>query len=145
MRTIFSNTVRRFELGYIEGRNAGSILIYDGAGLAMEGELDGHVIGPTPAGKWQARHRRYIAIWGRQRSEGPWLGSAFVTTHAAPTLGSGFTVASKLPSTFYDPRLNDADMTREQPAREAVYIEDGILNRSGMARIDITYNKMFRA
>ncbi|WPO40327.1 filamentous haemagglutinin family protein [Tardiphaga sp. 42S5] len=146
-RTIFDrNTVRRFELGYIEGRNAGSILIYDGAGLAMEGELDGHVItGRRQLANGKPATAGILQFGGGSVPEGPWLGSTFVITHAAPTLGSGFTVASKLPSTFYDPRLNDADMTREQPARaKTVYIEDGILNRSGMARIDITYNKMFR-
>ena len=140
------NTERHFEQGYLEGRNAGSVLIYDGAGLAIEGELDGHVVTgrrqlangkPATAGKLQ--------FGGGSVPEGPWLASTFVITHAPLMLGSGFTVGSTLPRVLFDPQLNTTDNTREPRDRaKTAYIDDGILNRSGMGRIDIVYNKMFK-
>ncbi len=139
-RTVFDrNTEKRFERGYIEGRNAGSILIYDGAGLVMEGELDGHVItGRRQAANGKPATAGSLQFGGGSVPEGAWLGSTFVITHAPVTLADDFTVDSKLPSDFYDLSRDIKDRAK------TAYIADDILNRSGMGRIDIFYNKAFK-
>ncbi|WP_130230587.1 filamentous hemagglutinin N-terminal domain-containing protein, partial [Bradyrhizobium sp. Leo121] len=139
-RSVFDrNNERRFEQGYIEGRNAGSIAIYDGAGLVMEGELDSHVItGTRQAANGKPATAGSLQFGGGSVPEGPWLGSTFVITHDPVKLASNFTVDSELPSDFYD-------LTRDPKERaKTAYIADGILNRSGVGKIDIFYNKAFK-
>ncbi len=146
-RNVFDrNNVRRFEQGYIEGRNAGSIVIYNGAGLALEGELDGHVItGRRQTANGKPATAGSLQFGGGSVPEGPWLASTMVITHKPVMLADDFTVDSKLPNDFYDPKLSDTDMAREAKGRaKTTYIADDILNRSGMGRIDIIYNKAFK-
>lgn len=139
-RSVLDRTAeRRFEQGYIEGRNAGGIVIYDGAGLVMEGELDGHVItGRRQAANGKPAAAGTLQFGGGSVPEGPWLASTLVVTHDPVALAGDFTVDSDLPSDFYD-------LTRNPKERaKTAYIADSILNRSGMGKIDIYYNKAFK-
>ncbi len=80
---------RRFEQGYSEGRNAGGIYIYNGAGFAMEGELDGHVItGERQAAGGKGRGRRPLQDrWRGPTKDYPWLTSNVIVTIARSPRG----------------------------------------------------------
>jgi len=139
-RSIFDrSTVRRFEQGYLEGRNAGGIVVYDGAGLAMEGELDGHVItGRHQAANGKTASSGSLQLGGGSVPEGPWLTSTLVITHNPVTLADDFTVESKLPRDFYDTQKDASGRAK------TTYVLDEMLNRSGMGKVEIIYNKSFK-
>ena len=130
---------RRFETGYVEGRNAGGIYIYNAAGLALDGELDGRVVtGERQAADGKAATGGLLQIGGGSptRDYG-WLTSNIIVGSTPVHLASEFDVGTALPGAYFDGSL-------AEPARaKTSWLNAGMLNRSGMATINLFFNKSF--
>ena len=129
----------RFETGYVEGRNAGGIVIYNGAGLAMEGEIDGHVItGERQATGSSVATAGSLQLGGGSDPERSWLSSNIIVSNDPTRLAAGFTVASALPTAFYD-------TTVERTYRaKTTYLDADMLRESGLGTFNLFYNKDFK-
>ena len=131
----------RFEKGYTEGRRAGEIYVYHGAGFAMDGELDGRVItGERQALGDDAATGGLLQIGGdNPTTDSPWLSSNLVVSGAPVRLADDFTALTALPAAYFDP------VGRSEVASRAkmTWLDAGMLNRSGMATFNLFFNKSF--
>ncbi|KZD24061.1 filamentous haemagglutinin family protein [Tardiphaga robiniae] len=132
---------RRFEQGYSEGRNAGSIYIYNGAGFAMEGELDGHVItGERQAAGGKAAAGGLLQIGGGSPTkDNPWLTSNVIVTRSPVHLAGDFDVNSMLPTAYFDSTTPLPLASRAK----TVWLDSGMLNRSGMGKFNLFFDRSF--
>ncbi|MBB5048281.1 filamentous hemagglutinin family protein [Rhodopseudomonas rhenobacensis] len=128
----------RFEEGYTDGRNAGGIVIYNGAGLVMEGEIDGHVItGARQATGSSVATAGSLQLGGGSDPERSWLSSNIIVSNDPARLAAGFTVASALSTAFFDTSV-------EQPYRaKTTYLDADMLSESGIGTFNLFYNKTF--
>ncbi|WP_441279283.1 filamentous hemagglutinin family protein [Tardiphaga sp. 172_B4_N1_3] len=131
----------RFEQGYTEGRGAGGIYIYHGAGLAMDGEVDGRVIaGERQVAGGEVAVGGVLQIGGDDPvSDSPWLTSSLILSSAPTRLADSFNVGSALPAAYFNP------VGTSQPASRAktTWLDSGMLNKSGMGTFNLFFNKSF--
>jgi filamentous hemagglutinin len=133
------NHVTRFEKGYTEGKDAGGIVIYNAAGFAIEGEIDGRVVtGQHQAIGGKAAVAGSLQLGGGSSDEALWLSSSIVLTGVLPLLGEDFNARSTLPVAFYDPKPG------EEYRSKTTYLDAGMLGRSGLGTLSWIYNKTFR-
>jgi filamentous hemagglutinin len=127
----------RFEQGYTEGRKAGAIVIFNGAGLAMEGEVDGHVItGERQAASGKVATAGLLQIGGGNiNTDYKWLSSNITITRDPVRLAAGFDATTALPSDFFD---ISTGTTAERS--KTTYLSDAMLNRSGLGTVSLFYN-----
>lgn len=137
--TIFDRGIgERFERGYVEGRDAGRLVVYNAAGFAMEGEIDGRVVtGERQAANGKAATAGTLQVGGGGVEDTLWLSSSIAVTATPTLLGSGFTANSAMPAAFYDP-------TSDGPSRaKTTYLDVAMLNKSGLGKFELYYNKNF--
>jgi filamentous hemagglutinin len=149
---------RRFERGYVEGRDAGTIRIYAASALVLDGGYwGGTVNGERQLASGATANGGSFTIGGLGDEYGRWLiGDLIIAGHAL-TLPDGFTAASVLdPRWSVAPQLKPPepdpnDPTKEKPLNptypvnwiepvKKTYLDSDILAESGMA----TYNFFVR-
>lgn len=132
---------RHFEQGYTEGRKAGGIYIYHGAGFAMDGELDGRVItGERQAALGEAAAGGLIQIGGGDpTADYSWLTSHMIVSGAPVRLADSFSVNSALPAAYF----NLAGSSVAASHAKTTWLDAGMLSRSGMGTFNLFFNRSF--
>ncbi|MDC7787036.1 filamentous hemagglutinin family protein [Rhodoplanes sp. TEM] len=138
----YSNKLRRtstWEEGYTEGRAAGSLAIYQGSGLVLEGAIEAGVItGEHQAASGQTATAGTLIVGGAGNEDRLWLASNIVITSNPVTLPSGFTASSALPSSF-----SDISGGTNAVYAKTVYLNDDMLSGSGLGTIELYFNGTF--
>lgn len=125
------------EAGYTEGRDAGSLTILNGAGLVMEGEIAGGVItSEHQVAAGNVAKGGTLTVGGNSNDERAWQFSNLIITSTPTLLEAGFTSASALPATFFDPAAGAA-------SGKTSWIDADMLSESGLGTIDLYYYKSF--
>lgn len=127
----------RWEAGYTEGRDAGSLTILNGAGLAMEGDIVGGVVtSENQAVKGNVAKGGTLTIGGSGKDDRLWLGGTVIISDSPVRLGDTFTSTTSLPTTFLDP-------SESVTSGKTTWIDSKTLNDSELGSINIYFYKGF--
>lgn len=126
-----------YEAGYVEGRDAGSITIYTGAGLVMEGDIAGGVTtSDHQVATGNVAKGGSFTIGSNSNEDRGWLVSNLIITSTPQLLADGFTSASALPTAFFDP-------SNGAISGKTTWIDAKTLNESGLGTINLNYYNTF--
>ena len=122
------------ENGYVEGRKAGSLQIFAGDAMVLEGGLWGGVIvGDRQQQKPNANSGGKVELGGGSIDDRPWSPGTIIVSHEPKRLDDAFNAATVLGADFYVPN----DPANPQ-SKKLTFLSDDMLNSSGMG--NITFN-----
>ncbi|WP_456633047.1 filamentous haemagglutinin family protein [Bradyrhizobium sp. USDA 10063] len=127
----------RFEKGYTEGRDAGSIQIYGGEALILDGSYWGGVIvGERQAASGQIAKAGTLKIGSSSDPDRPWTPSDLIITGAATMLPADFTATTPVSTDYYRPGV--------WPLPEkTTWLNADILSQSGLGKLDLFVTNAF--
>lgn len=127
-------TGRRFEKGYTEGRNAGSLQFHAGEAVILEGGYwGGVVVGEREAATGKVARAGTLTFGGGSDEHRQWLIANLVISNDPILLPADFTATSPVPSFWYAGGPEIADSFRLR----TTHLDADVLARSGMGRIDL--------
>ncbi|WP_082646490.1 filamentous haemagglutinin family protein [Bradyrhizobium valentinum] len=126
-------TGARYERGYTEGRDAGSIQFYAAEGVVLEGSYWGGVV----VGERQAATGKYakagsLTFGGKDDSDRFWLLDKLIITGNPVMLPKDFTATTALDASWYSPPPNKSYL----PER-TTYLDSGVLAASELRNIEL--------
>ncbi|UPJ52707.1 filamentous hemagglutinin family protein [Bradyrhizobium sp. 200] len=126
-------TGARYERGYTEGRDAGSIQLYAAEGVVLEGSYWGGVV----VGERQAAAAKYakagsLTFGGKDDSDRLWLLDKLIITGNPVMLPKDFTATTALDASWYSPPPNASYL----PER-TTYLDPGVLAASELGKIEL--------
>ncbi|WP_213285445.1 filamentous haemagglutinin family protein [Bradyrhizobium sp. sGM-13] len=129
----FGKTGARYERGYTEGRDAGSIQLYAAEGIVLEGSYWGGVV----VGERQAATGKYakagsLTFGGKDDSDRRWLLDKLIITDNPVTLPKDFTATAALDGSWYSPPPSASFL----PER-TTYLDSGVLAASELRNIEL--------
>ena len=128
----------RFEPGYIEGRDAGTIRIYAAEAMVLEGSLKGGVITGWRQGQGDESAQAGSLIIGNATNENrSWIPHDIVISAAPPRLADDM---SNLDA-FYVPPTVDEDFAF--PLVKTAYLDQDMLNESGLGSFEFNFFRNF--
>ena len=130
-------TRARFEKGYTEGRDAGSIQIYGGEALILDGSYwGGVVVGERQAASGQVAKAGSLKIGSSGDPDRGWTLSDLIITGAATVLPADFTAASAVSTDYYRPS------TWPLPEK-TTWLSAETLSSSGLGKLDLFVTSNF--
>ncbi len=122
------------ENGYVEGRKAGSLQIFAGDAMVLEGDLWGGVIvGDRQQNKPGGNTGGKLILGGGTVPDKPWSPGTIIVSHDPLRLDEAFNSDSTLGADFYVP-LDPAN----PKSKKLTLLSDDMLNSSGMG--SVTFN-----
>ncbi len=127
--TVFDRSGARFERGYTEGRNAGTVTLYAGEAFALGGKISAGVV----TGERQASGNGAVAgtltIGDDQVANAGWTPDHVIVTDKPLTLADDLSNIGK----FYDAATG----------RTTLYLDAGMLSESGLGKLDLNVGAGF--
>ncbi|MDI4235570.1 filamentous hemagglutinin family protein [Bradyrhizobium sp. Arg237L] len=122
----------RFEQGYTEGRDAGSIQFFAAEAMVLEGGYWGGVItGERQAASGQLATAGTFTIGGNADEHRQWLLGNLIIAAEPETLPANFTASSPL-----DPKWYHGTQDRETSVRDkTTYLDSDVLAEAGMSKL----------
>ncbi|PIF77651.1 filamentous hemagglutinin family protein [Variovorax sp. 54] len=123
----------RLEAGYTEGRKAGSVQVFAGDAMVLEGDF----LGEAVVGERQQKNPTRgtggrLELGGGSTEDRPWSPGTIVVSHAPKRLAEGFNAGTALADDFYVPLDPDPALRK---SRKLSFLSDDMLSRSGMGEI----------
>jgi len=118
------------ENGYVEGRKAGSLQVFAGDAMILEGGLwGGVIIGDRQQQKPNANIGGKVELGGGTVEDRPWSPGTIIVSHDPKRLDDAFNSATALGADFYVPN----DPANPQ-SKKLTFLSDDMLNSSGMGK-----------
>jgi filamentous hemagglutinin family protein len=129
-----SKNAPRFEKGYTEGRNAGSIQFHAGEAIVLEGGYWGGVIvGERQAAIGNLPQAGSLTFGGASDEDKQWLpGNVIISSNPVP-LPANFNATGTLDASWYAGGPDIADSFR----RRTTHLDADVLSEAGMGKIQI--------
>lgn len=134
--SMLAKSVMRFEKGYTEGRDAGSIQFYAGEGTVLEGDYWGGVV----VGERQAASGKFAAA-GKLTSGAlsdparNWLLGNLIVTRDPTLLPKNFTATTVLDPTWYSGTSDPANDDQMSYRNRTTYLDSDVLAQSQMGSL----------
>ncbi len=123
-----------YEAGYVEGRNAGGLVMYVSNGTVLEGDIAGSVVaGDRQRTTSSAAKAGYWQFGGGGNPERSWVLGKLVISSNTERVDDAFTAGSVL----------DGRFVRATPLDTTTWIDDSLLERSGLGKISLFVGKGF--
>ncbi|MNR77986.1 Heme/hemopexin-binding protein precursor [compost metagenome] len=121
------------ENGYVEGRKAGSLQVFAGDAIVLEGGLWGGVIvGDRQQQKPSSSSGGKVQLGGGSIEDRPWSPGTIIVSHDPKRLDDAFNSATTLGADFYVP-----DNPANPKSNKITFLSDDMLNSSGMGNITL--------
>ncbi|WP_027578949.1 filamentous haemagglutinin family protein [Bradyrhizobium sp. Ai1a-2] len=122
----------RFEKGYTEGRNAGSIRFYASEGIVLEGDYwGGTIVGERQLASGKLAEGGTFRVGSDGDTPRLWLIGNLIISRSPVLLPEDFTATTPLDTSWYDP--NDPEPHRAK----TTYLNPEIMARSGMGTFQL--------
>ncbi|MCA6116450.1 filamentous hemagglutinin family protein [Bradyrhizobium sp. WSM 1738] len=131
--SLLGKTGARYERGYTEGRDAGSIQFYAAEGIALEGSYwGGVVVGERQGATGEYSKAGSLTFGGKDDSDRQWLLDKLIITGNPVMLPKDFTATTALDASWYAPPPNASYL----PER-TTYLDSGVLAASELRNIEL--------
>lgn len=138
--TVFDRGGPSIERGYTEGRNAGSIQIYAGEAMILDGSYWGGVVtGEQQALNGKNAKAGSLKIGAGSDPDRGWSPSVLVISEEARLLPADFNARSIIPDGYYIA----PDLASQRSEQKSVWLDTSVLNESGLGKVDLFVTKSF--
>lgn len=143
--SVFDRGGPRFERGYTEGRNAGSIQFYAAEGIVLEGGYWGGVIsGERQAASGKLAQAGRMKFGGTSDDDRQWLLADLIVSNSPVQLLADFGATTPLSSFWYSGLSGVSSPANDDSfLRRTTYLDSDVMAAAGFGSIELYVSKSF--